>query len=179
MMIGKKIFIVAANLFIVLIVLQTHLKPVKDMILSGAEKKAAILKPSLTDLFKGKFQNSVEQWLKQNIGFRGFFVKFDNQINYSLFDEFSRNHPRKIILGKNKYLYEESYIDSYNRISPMPPGELEDKTASLKKLQDQLLKRNVRLLLMITPSKATVYPEYIPERYILRDNLSRQDNYET
>jgi alginate O-acetyltransferase complex protein AlgJ len=179
MMNGKKIFIVAANLFIILIVLQTHLKPFKDMILSGAEKKEAIQKPSLSDIFKGKFQISVEQWLKQNIGFRGFFVKLDNQINYSMFSEFSRNHPRKIILGKNKYLYEEPYIDSYNRINPIPLKDLENTAASLKMLQDRLLKRNVRVLLMITPSKATIYPEYIPERYILRDNLSRQDNYET
>jgi hypothetical protein len=179
MMNGKKIFIVAANLFIVLIVLQTHLKPIKDMILSGAEKKAVIQNPSLSDLFNGKFQNSLEQWLKQNIGFRGYVVKFDNQINYSLFNEFSRNHPRKIILGKNKYLYEEPYIDNYNRIHPIPQKELDAKTASLKKLQDLLLKRNVKLLLMITPSKATICPEYIPERYILRDTLSRQDNYET
>lgn len=179
MMNGKKIFIVAANLFIILIVLQTHLKPFKDMILSGAEKKEAIQKPSLSDIFKGKFQISVEQWLKQNIGFRGFFVKLDNQINYSMFSEFSRNHPRKIILGKNKYLYEEPYIDSYNRINPIPLKDLEDTAASLKMLQDRLLKRNVRILLMITPSKATIYPEYIPERYILRDNLSTQDNYET
>src|SRR4030042_4371264 len=80
--------------------------------------------------------------------------------------------------GKNKYLYEEPYIDNYNRIHPIPPGELENKTASLKMLQDRLLQRNIRLLLLITPSKATVYPEYIPDRVILSDNLSRQDNYE-
>jgi hypothetical protein len=178
MMNGKKIFIVAANLFIIMLVLQTHLKPVKDMILSGAEQKAEIRKPSPSDLVKGKFQNSVEQWLKQNIGFRGFFVKLDNQINYSLFNEFSRNHPRKIILGKNKYLFEEPYVDGYNRKNLVPVQELEAKTSSLRQLQDQLLKRNVNMLLVITPSKATLYPEYIPERYIVRDNLSRQDNYE-
>ena len=40
MMNRKHIFIIAANLFIALVLVQTYLRPVRDMILSGAEKKA-------------------------------------------------------------------------------------------------------------------------------------------
>jgi hypothetical protein len=178
MMSQKSIYIIIANFFIALVLVQTYLRPFPDMILSGAEKKTRPEITSIRDVITGKFQDKVEKWLKQNIGFRGTFVKTDNQINYSVFNEFSRSHPRKIILGKNKYLYEEPYIDVYNRVVISPERVLFDKAVALKKLQDGLKRRNVQFLAIITPSKATVYPEYIPEKYILRDNLGKKDNYD-
>lgn len=174
----KRIYIIAANIFIAIVLVQSYLRPFPDMILSGAEKKAQPEISSPRDLVTGRFQDKVETWLKQNIGFRGYFVKTDNQINYSVFNEFSRSHPRKIILGKNKQLFEEQYIDVYNRLDVPPVRVLEDKVAGIKKLQDLLKRRNVEFLLVLTPSKATVYPEYIPEKYILRGNLAKKDIYQ-
>ncbi len=174
---GKKAFIIAANLVIGVFLIQTHLKPFPDMILKGAEQKAALRMPTASDIFGGKFQAAVDQWLKQHVGFRGFLIKCDNQINYSLFNEFSRNNSRKVVLGKDKYLYEQPYIDYYNRITRVPIHVLEAKAKSLKLLQDRLLRRNVRFLLLLTASKTSVYPEFLPDRFILRDNLDRNDDY--
>ncbi|OHD66428.1 MAG: hypothetical protein A2176_06790 [Spirochaetes bacterium RBG_13_51_14] len=174
----KKAFILISNAFIALVLLQTCLKPIPDMILSGAEKKVRMPYFTLSDWINREFQNRMEQWLKQNLGFRGFFVKTDNQINYTLFNEFSRNHPRKLILGKNKYLYEEPYIDLYNRISVAGLNSMEETAASLKSLQDVLKKHKVEFLLIITPSKTSIYPEYIPEKVIIRKNLSKKDSYQ-
>ncbi len=178
MMTDKKIFIIAANIFIAIILVQTHLSPFRDMILSGAEKKAVPGPPRFSDVMAGKFQVNVETWLKQNVGFRGTFVKTDNQINFSLFNEFSRSHPRKLILGKEKQLFEEHYIDAFNKKNVSPASLLEKKADSLRQLQDKLAARNVRFLLLLSPSKASIYPEYIPERYILRHNEAKKDNYQ-
>ncbi|MBP7738232.1 MAG: hypothetical protein KA369_19815 [Spirochaetes bacterium] len=175
---GKKAFIIAANLVIAIFVIQTHLKPFPDMVLKGAEQKIPLQMPTGADLFSGKFQAAVDQWLKQHVGFRGFFIKCDNQVNYSLFSEFSRNNPRKVVLGKDKYLYEQPYIDYYNRINQAKPEALEAKAVSLKLLQEKLLKKNVRLLLLITSSKTSIYPEFLPDRFILRDNLGKNDEYQ-
>lgn len=177
-MTGKKAFIIIANCFIAAVLVQTYVRPFPDMILSGAEKKAVLSMPSFEDISTQKFQMLVEKYLKQNIGFRGTFVKTDNQINYSLFNEFSRSHPRKIILGKDKQLYEEPYIDVYNRISVPGEAEMERKARSLKLLQERLAARNIRFLLLVTPCKTTLMPEYIPEKLIHRENLSRRDNYQ-
>ncbi|MBN1497162.1 MAG: hypothetical protein JXA07_10370 [Spirochaetes bacterium] len=174
----KLIFIIIANLFIALVLVQTYLRPFRDMILSGAEQKTRPEITSFRDATTGKFQGAVEKWLKQNIGFRGYFVKTDNQINYSIFNEFSRSHPRKIILGKQKQLFEEAYIDTYNRLCVSPESALEKKATSIKKLQGLLGRKKVQFLLILTPSKASVYPEYIPEKYILRTNLQKKDNYQ-
>ncbi|MBN2158509.1 MAG: hypothetical protein JW807_03865 [Spirochaetes bacterium] len=177
-MLAKKIFIGALCAFIVLILVQTYLKPFGDMILSGVEVKARPSISSPNDVMSGTFQDTVEAWLKQNIGFRGYSVKSDNQINYSLFNEFSRSHPRRIILGKNKQLYELPYIDNYNRNTVLPRKDMEAQVADLKKLQQALARKNIRLLLTITPSKASIYPEYIPDKFINHDNLLKEDNYQ-
>ncbi|HOT45002.1 MAG TPA: hypothetical protein PLM53_13175 [Spirochaetota bacterium] len=174
----KKIFIIAANVFIAVILIQTYFRPVEDMKLSGAEQKARPGVPTLNDVMTGKFQNSIELWLKQNIGFRGTFVKTDNQINYSLFNEFSRSHPRKILLGNNKELFEEPYIDCFNKLSTLPPQVLEKKATAIQRLQEKLKARNVRFLLLLTPSKASIYPEAVPEKYVLDSGKEKQDNYQ-
>lgn len=174
----KRIYIIIANLFIALVLIQTYLRPFKDMILSGSEEKMRLHISSFSDMISGKFQDDVETWLKQNIGFRGYFVKTDNQINYSIFNEFSRSHPRKIILGKQKQLFEEGYIDTYNKLNVAPERVLDEKAASIRKLQDLLARRGIGFLLLFTPSKATVYPEFIPEKFILRANLGKKDNYQ-
>lgn len=178
MMNGKKIFIAATIVFIVIILVQTHLRPFRDMILTGAEQKAIPGLPTFSDVMAGKFQNGIEAWLKQNIGFRGTFVKTDNQINFSIFNEFSRSHPRKIILGKDKQLFEEPYIDAFNKKSILETSLLEKKAAALRQLQDRLKARNVSFLLILSPSKATIYREAIPDKYVLADAAGKKDNYQ-
>lgn len=178
MMTDKKLFIIAANIFIAIILVQTHFRPFRDMVLSGAEKKSVPGLPALSDVMSGKFQTAIETWLKQNIGFRGTFVKTDNQINFSLFNEFSRSHPRKLILGNDRQLFEEHYIDAFNKKNVQSASTLEKKAAALKKLQEKLAARNVKFLLLLSPSKATIYPEYIPEKYILRYAALKKDSYQ-
>lgn len=174
----KKIFIIAANVFIAVILVQTYFRPFKDMKLSGAEKKAVPGIPTIGDIIKGKFQNDIELWLKQNIGFRGTFVKTDNQINFSVFNEFSRSHPKKILLGKNLQLFEEPYIDVYNRLLTVPVPQIEKKAGDIQRLQEKLKARNVKFLLILTPSKATIHPEMIPDKYILAGAAEKKDNYQ-
>lgn len=174
----KKAFIIAANVFVAVILIQTYFRPFDDMVLSGAEQKARPGVPALNDIISGKFQNSIETWLKQNIGFRGTFVKTDNQINFSLFNEFSRSHPRKILLGNNRELFEEPYIDNFNRLTLLPLPVLVKKADDIQRLQEKLKARNVRFILLITPSKATIYPEAVPEKYILDHAAGKKDNYE-
>jgi len=174
----KKAFIIAANVFVAVILIQTYFRPFDDMVLSGAEQKSRPGVPALNDIISGKFQNSIETWLKQNIGFRGTFVKTDNQINFSLFNEFSRSHPRKILLGNNRELFEEPYIDNFNRLTLLPLPVLVKKADDIQRLQEKLKARNVRFILLITPSKATIYPEAVPEKYILDHAAGKKDNYE-
>lgn len=177
-MAGTKIFILILFLFAALVLVQTYLRPFPDMVLSGAEERRPMERLTASGFISRSFQDSVEEYFKKNTGFRGFFVKLDNQINYSIFREFSRNHPRRLILGKDLQLFEEPYVDLYNRIDVADSDELEKRVAALKLLQESLGRRNVSLLLIVTPSKTTIYPEYIPRRMVMKERLDRRDSYQ-
>ena len=176
-MAAKKIFIAVANLFIALVVFQSHTGFFKDMILSGVEKKTEPRISSWKDLIDGTFQRDVETWLKQHIGFRGTFVKTDNQITYSIFNEFSRTHPKQLILGDKKYLYEAFYVDVYNGLYRTQEHVLEQYAASIGRLQNLLAERGIAFILLISPSKATIYPEFIPKRFLRNIPRPVRDDY--
>ncbi|MDA3898799.1 MAG: hypothetical protein PF482_21880 [Desulfobacteraceae bacterium] len=157
-----------------IVVLQTGFAFIPDMPLSGVELKEPFPGFSLQSFIQQDFQNSVSQWLSTNIGFRGYWIRMDNQINYSLFNEISE---ASVVLGKEKWLYGSGYINSYNRMYRMPQNVLKEKVLKIKRLQTCLMNRGVNFLFIITPSKVPIYPEYINDDYVLKHNQEKQKNY--
>jgi len=157
-----------------LVVLQTGFSFIPDMKLSGVELKEQFPEFSLQSFFRRDFQNSVSQWLSKNIGFRGCLIRMDNQISYSIFHELSNE---SVALGKEKWLFGTGYINSYNRMYRMSQSVLEEKVLKIKRLQKCLMDRGVDFLFIITPSKVSIYPEYVKGDYVLKHNQEKQKNY--
>ena len=124
------------------------------------------------------FQKNFEQWFEDRIGFRAGLIKTNNQIDFDVFEELAQNNNSKIILGKNNYLYEKGNIDSHNNVFKMETSLIETEIQKLKELQDKLAAKDVPFLLIISPNKATIYPEYIPEKYINKNELQKTSNYD-
>jgi len=141
-----------------------HLFPEPKLI--GFTKLVDAPKFNLTDWFNGKFQTRFEAWLDNYLGFRGYFVKTDNELNYLLFKENHQKTEQKLIIGRDNYLYEKNYIDSSIGRDYRPLNELNERVKSLKILQDKLEKHSIGFILLISPSKASFYPEYIPPALI-------------
>ncbi len=123
--------------------------------------------------FSGEFQKQCEKYIEQNIGFRSFFVRFKNQVDYTIFDV--SNSP-KIVVGKAGYLYEQSYIDAYLGRDFAGIEALEKMVSQAKALQMALKLRGVDLMIVLVPGKAAFYPEFIPVRYA--SVKKRMTNYE-
>ena len=140
--------------------------------LGGVEQSSAFPEFTFATLSDGRFQNAFESWFSKQLGLREAMIRTDNQINYSLF------HTTRpgTVLGENNFLYEPSYIDAYNGLHSMPQSEMLAFVERLKELNDSVTARGTRLLVMITPSKAATYPEYLPERR--RRDTPRNDTYE-
>jgi hypothetical protein len=168
------IFIFGIGIF----TLAKNIAGIQDIRLTGVEVKGGFPKISLKSFWAGEFQTRLDKWLSTNLGLRGAFVRLDNQINFSFFNEISSKYETKIILGKDRWLYEKSYIDSLNRRDEVPQKFLEDKVRSLKKLQALLESNGIHFLFLITPSKATIYPEYIKDKYMIPQNSAKESNYE-
>jgi len=160
----RGLYILIVSSLFILPILQLKYQFISKTNITGVSQ--TVNKPtfSYNDIKSGDFQKQYENWFNQNYGLKDIIVKTNNQIYYSLFNETPQSS--QVILGKSGQLIESIYISEYlNLIEPLNVDFLESKVKQIKELQVQLNSIGKTHLLLITPSKASIYPEYIPERY--------------
>lgn len=124
--------------------------------------------------FDESYQHQADAYYNENLGFRNFFVRLHNQIDFSLFDE---GNAEGIVIGKEDYLFEYDYIRAFTGLDFIGRKTLDRKIRRLKFLQEHLKNQfDIDLILVLEPGKASFFSEYIPERY-LKDK-SGPTNYE-
>ena len=78
-------------------------------------------------------------------------------------------HTNRVNIGKSGYLYESAYIDEYygytNPYASVTDEGLQENIKRLEYIQKELKKRDIEMLYIITPSKASQYTDYIPDWY--------------
>jgi len=154
----------------------THFPP--DYPLTGVETSATRPAASLSAWWDGTLQTEFDSWLNQRIGLRGLLVRTANQINYTLFRELPQRKGTQVLLGQNGFLYEKVYVDAYNQEGERPDDELRHVSMSTRRLQDRLAKDGIAFLLVIAPSKAEIYPEFLPDSADVEGRPDRQTHYE-
>ena len=127
---------------------------------------------------KGRFQSAFDTWLGQSIGLRAVGIKTDCQINYSVFRESAIKTADVPILGRNGYVYARCYVDAYARRRAWSFRDVDEYAKDLRRLQDELEKRGKAFIFMIAPSKAEIYPENIPARYLSPSTQDRRSDYQ-
>lgn len=151
-------FVLMGILFIPMIQQFTGFYYVKK--LNGSIKKIELPTLNSDTWFSESFQVQFEKHIAQSFGFANSFIRLENQIQFSLFKVARANG---VVVGKENYLYETSYIDAYYGNDFLGKEVIEEQFAKLKKLQDTLLTNNVKLLVVYAPGKASFYPEFIPD----------------
>lgn len=125
---------------------------------------SATVTEELSALMDGTWQSEAETILNEKLVLRSWLIPLRNQISYSLFHTSTHD---SIILGKDNYLYEENYILKHLQIiSPVSDAYMKELICKLTDLQDRLAADNKQLFIFITPSKAHIYSEYIPDSYL-------------
>lgn len=117
---------------------------------------------NLTDWLNGDYQTKKEDYLKNSVGLKSVFIRIRNQLEYSLF---GKVNAKDVIIGKNNYLFEIHYIEGYFGTDFAGIDSINNTMNRLKFINDTLKKLHKSLLLIIAPSKACFYPEYIPDKY--------------
>jgi hypothetical protein len=142
--------------------LQQNLEIFQFKPLRGAYKKLKEPKFSYVDWFSAKYQDRLQKYADQNIGFRSFLVRLYNQMYYSFF-----NHARanNVVVGKDNYLYQKPYIDAYTGRDFIGKEAIETRMSKLKVIEDSLSNHGIELIVILAPGKASFYPEYIPDKY--------------
>lgn len=127
----------------------------------------------LENWFSGEYQLQYEKYFNDSIGFRSLFVRINNQLEYSLFDNVS---AQGIVIGKEGVLYQEVYIQSYLGEDFIGDEKIISEVKKIDFVQKELLKRGKKMLYVIAPSKASIYPDNFPSVY---DTLSKTtSNYD-
>lgn len=156
-----------------LVVMLKHAKQSSSIDELGGVELAAAL-PTLTTqgALDGTFQSAFDRWFAKHLGIRKALIRADNQLNYSLFSLTATG----TVLGKDNFLFEPNYIEEFNNMRPMSDLQLQTFVEKLSRLRSLLRARSVHFLVMLTPSKAAMYSEHIPERLLV--SPTRADTYD-
>jgi hypothetical protein len=128
----------------------------------------------------GDLQKGISAFASEGFAGREFLIRIYNQILYHVFKK-SYMVSGAIIRGKHDNLFELGYLAEYGRYqAPVKSKELEALVVMMKYLSLRLKEFGSCFVFVITPSKPTLCPEDIPDRYLT--NLQRRPrkptNYE-
>lgn len=172
----KKLHKILFILFIILLILpalQKQFKIFKIRGLNGSYTLANYEPLNINKWFDGSFQKQYDKYLEDHVGMRNMFIRIYNQIDFSLF---RISHANKVQIGKEDYLFETRYINSYLGIDQADTVMLLNKIRKTKRVQDSLAAKGVEFLIITAPGKGYYYPEYLPEKY---DTVTKKrTNYE-
>lgn len=162
--------IIIAIELVVILVLPLALFNWKEGQVSKAENRNLAEKPVIF-MDDGKLSETLVEdfnnWFGDNLGLRDFFLNISSFVNYNVFH---KSTTEKVQLGKDGWLYFTLHnnLDLVN--GNYPNFEEEDLAKYLAVqvgIKEKLAEQGIEYVLVIPPSKVSIYPEYIDE-----------DNYE-
>lgn len=114
------------------------------------------------NLWSGTYQDSLNKYVEDHIGFRPDLVRVNNTVDYYLYGRLNTN---SVILGKENYTFEEGYINATLGRDFIGEDSIASILYKVKFIQNKLQEKDITFLLLYAPGKATFFPEYIPEKY--------------
>ncbi|MCU0848079.1 MAG: hypothetical protein MUD12_09355 [Spirochaetes bacterium] len=145
--------------------MKLRLFPYIYSVLPGVTLKNKKPELNIANWASGEYQKEYEKYWGDVFGFRGFLIKFINQIYYSFFNK-SYMNDQSIIIGKNNQLYEKGYINEYTINTELMSDESLDALAGdIRTVQKKFNSRGIGFMVLITPNKAYTYPEFIPDQF--------------
>jgi len=154
--------------------LQTIYPVIKVKPLAGVVNMPA--KPVLnkSGWISGKFQDNFNNYLDYTFGFRPWFIRLYNQLQYSLY---RKTKSKDIVIGKAGYIFEKPYIKAYLGQNFIGEDKLHSNVKNLLRIHDSLQNHNTQLLILLAPNKAWFYPDKIPGYLKKRENPSNYSIY--
>jgi len=112
-----------------------------------------------SNLLSSRYQEQMERYLNDQLGFREWFIRLRNQVDYSLFKKL---HATDTVLGKNGVLFQGAHIKSYLGDDFLGEDEIKFYARRLRTIQDDLARQGTQLLCVLAPGKPRYQPEDLP-----------------
>ncbi len=118
---------------------------------------------STDSLFNGSWLPAVTRHFDRGTGFHNDLVRLRNQVDFSLFRII---HAQKVVMGKDQYLFEESYLDAFAGKDFIGERIIDARVRQFRYAQDRLWKeKSILFLVLLLPDKGTFYPGFVPDKY--------------
>lgn len=147
-------------LFAPLIQQKTEVIPVNPLV--GGDDPKAYLPFTFSSWKSGEFQDRFDLGYEERIGFRPALIRMKNQFQYSLF---RKANATGVVVGKDRYLFEEDYIRAYTGRDYLGEMFWKEKFRRFQAVHDTLQSLGIQLALILEPGKGSYYNEKIPDRY--------------
>ena len=167
MEIFKKIWFLFLLALLFLPMVQSYFNIFPERQLDGAFVEMPKPNVTMKAIMNETVQDSITAYCTEQTGFRKTLIRLNNQFLHSVF---RKDATKGFVTGKDGVLFEESYILSYTGQTFVGKEKVDDVSSRLKLVQDMLAARNVTLLTVFAPGKASFYPELIPDYYLDRAN---------
>jgi hypothetical protein len=112
-------------------------------------------------LWAATYQEELESYLTDRLGFREWAIRVRNQVDYSLFGVL---HAVDIIRGQHGVLFQQSPLGSYLGQEYLGDEGIRHYTHRLRDVQDSLAYHGVQFLFVLAPGKAGFQPEDLPAK---------------
>ena len=152
------------------IMLQGFTNVVKLKPLDGFVEPKKPVKLSFETYYNGRYQNRLTYLAQIHTGFRECFIRNYNQLCYTCFGKLNNTN---VIVGNNGELFSSMYVEDltgvmleeyYSTVDSAMRQARGNVDLTLR-LIDTLKQHGTEFLFVFAPSKAAVYPEYLPEPY--------------
>lgn len=152
--------------------LQAKFRWLPETPLDGAYTVAPRAEWSLAGMADNSYQNALEHYVEDRIGFRNFVIRLRNQLGYSLFHE---SWASSMGVGRHGVLFELP-MNAYLGNDYVGDATVAFNVRRFKAVQDTLARHGVQLVFAIAPGKARLMSEYLPAA--IANSPRSRSNYE-
>jgi hypothetical protein len=121
----------------------------------------------------GTYQDSLTKNFEDHLALHPALIRTNNQLAYSLFNE---TNSEEALPGKDEILYDHRYIESYLGERFVGDAKVVETVRKLAVIQNELKKRNIDFLFVLSEGKASFYPDNFPDRY--KGRVKTRTNYD-
>ena len=138
---------------------------------TNTEKRALALKPQIIEngSINTQYTKQYDDYFTDNFALRPDFVTLYAIINKAAFNE---SVSDQVIIGKDGWLFFTPTLNDYIKKDVMSDNEIARITKSLLLQQQYIKDKGCVFIFTVAPNKASIYGQYMPERFKTIESLS-------
>ena len=141
----------------------------------NTEKRSLASFPKWNDeagLWNSHYFEELGSWFSDHFAFRTTMVSLYSQISRHVFKSSSNED---VIVGEDGWLYYTPTVSDITGVRTLSDTDIRHMTRSLQLMSDYAKAHGSELIFACAPNKGSIYPEYLPARYINTGGMNNLD----